>query len=242
MTSRRARLQVAGFTLVEALVATALMGLVLTALATITSQWLPNWNRVLARVQQNELLDIGLQRIAADLAASEFVPPNAKTMHPLFEGSTSTVVFVRTSIGPNAGHGLDIIRIADGTDERGAALIRSRTPFVPAMPETSSTTQLSAADSVVLVRFPYQVSFSYAGRDRIWKDTWHDATSLPSAVRISVRDAVTHRLLPASTAVLLHIETSAQCDCADAPSNATTAADPNARYNATPNDNSARLR
>ena len=35
----------AGFTLLEALVATALMGLILAALATITAQWLPNWDR-----------------------------------------------------------------------------------------------------------------------------------------------------------------------------------------------------
>ena len=34
-----------GFTLIETLVALALTGLVLSALANITSQWLPNWNR-----------------------------------------------------------------------------------------------------------------------------------------------------------------------------------------------------
>lgn len=34
----------AGFTLIETIVALALMGLVLSALASITAQWLPNWN------------------------------------------------------------------------------------------------------------------------------------------------------------------------------------------------------
>src|SRR5512137_2351472 len=34
-----------GFTLIETLVALALTGLVLSALAGITSQWLPNWHR-----------------------------------------------------------------------------------------------------------------------------------------------------------------------------------------------------
>ena len=64
-----------GFTLIEALFATALMGAILAALATVTAQWLPNWNRGFARVQRNELLALGLERLVADLAAAEFVQP-----------------------------------------------------------------------------------------------------------------------------------------------------------------------
>ena len=63
----------AGFTLLEALVAMALMGLILAALATITAQWLPNWNHGIARVQRNEQVALGLERLAADLAAAEFI-------------------------------------------------------------------------------------------------------------------------------------------------------------------------
>jgi len=227
MSCRHQRSRISGFTLVEALVATALMGLVVAGLATITSQWLPNWNRGFARVQQNELLDIALQRMTADLAAAEFIPPNRQSMHPLFEGTASAVIFVRTAIGPNAGRGLEIIRIADGTDERGAIWTRSRAPFVPTPPQVSPAAQ-PFADPVVLVRFPYRISFSYAGPDRVWKDTWHDAASLPRAIRISVRDAATQRLLPISTAISLHVDTSAQCasssgttDCAGAPPSTT---------------------
>jgi general secretion pathway protein J len=49
-----------GFTLIETLVAMALMGLVLSALASITAQWLPNWNRGLDRIQRSELISIAL--------------------------------------------------------------------------------------------------------------------------------------------------------------------------------------
>lgn len=38
----RGRTRVAGFTLIEALVATLLMAMILSALATVTAQWLPN--------------------------------------------------------------------------------------------------------------------------------------------------------------------------------------------------------
>ena len=54
-TGRGRRASVSGFTLFEALVATALMGVILAALTMLTSQWLPNWNRGIARVQRTEL-------------------------------------------------------------------------------------------------------------------------------------------------------------------------------------------
>ena len=41
---RRRRVRNSGFTLIEALVAMVLMGMILSALATVTAQWLPSWN------------------------------------------------------------------------------------------------------------------------------------------------------------------------------------------------------
>ena len=53
---RRACASEAGFTLLEVLLATLLMTVILAALATVTAQWLPNWNRGIARVQRAERL------------------------------------------------------------------------------------------------------------------------------------------------------------------------------------------
>src|ERR1700692_1615399 len=102
-----------GFTLIETLVALALTGLVLSALANITSQWLPNWNRGVDRVQRSESLALALQRIAADLAAAEYVPANREQRHPLFDGSELSVMFVRTAFGPDARPGLEGVRIRE---------------------------------------------------------------------------------------------------------------------------------
>src|ERR1700674_6036610 len=90
-----------GFTLIETLVALALTGLVLSALANITSQWLPNWNRGVDRIQRSESIGLALQRIVADLAAAEYVPANRERRQPLFDGSELSVMFVRTALGPN---------------------------------------------------------------------------------------------------------------------------------------------
>jgi len=75
MTARQPRnsTTIAGFTLLEALVATALMGMILAALATITAQWLPNWNRGIVRVQRDDLVALGLDRLIALLAGESSI-------------------------------------------------------------------------------------------------------------------------------------------------------------------------
>src|SRR5207302_189748 len=115
-----------GFTLIEAIIALALTGLVLSALASITAQWLPNWNRGIDRIQRGETIGIALQRIGADLAAAEYVSANRSSRRPLFDGSELSVTFVRTALGPNVGPGLDVVRLGETTDRREFVTVRSR--------------------------------------------------------------------------------------------------------------------
>ena len=142
-----------------------LMGLIVSVLATITSQWLPNWNRGFDRIQRSESVSIALDRISADIGASEFMRPDREAKSVLFDGSESSITLVRASLGPNASRGLDLVRIAETADRNGAVLTRSRAALVP-----GAEAEPSFADPVVLLRAPYRVSFSYAGSDRVWKD------------------------------------------------------------------------
>jgi general secretion pathway protein J len=199
--------RMAGFTLLEALVATALMGLILTALATITAQWLPNWNHGLVRVQRAEQVALGLERLAVDLAAAEFIPASHQTRTPLFDGASRSVTFVRTAFGPNKGPGLEIVRIAEISSPQGAALVRTRAPFMPGVDRV----QPNFSDPVVLLRAPYRLTFSYSGTDRIWREDWRDQVQLPNAIKLTVRDAVTQRTLSVSTATPIHIEVPMDC-------------------------------
>lgn len=194
-----------GFTLIEALVALALTGLVLSALATLTAQWLPSWNRGFDRIQQSELIGISIQRIAADLAAAEFVPANRTTKKPLFEGTALSVTFVRTALGPNVGVGLDVVRISEGTDQGRLVTVRSRAPFAPLPTGVSPSEQIRVADPVVLLRPPLRMSFAYAGPDRVFRDEWHDMDKLPAAIMVTVRDAASERVLSVSTVTPVHI-------------------------------------
>jgi general secretion pathway protein J len=200
-----------GFTLLEALVAVALMGALLATLSTVTAQWMPGWKAGFDRVQGADLLGLGLDRIAADLAAAEFVSLAGENARPLFDGTASSVTFVRSAIGPNASAGLEIVRLAETDDARGRVLVRDRVAFVPVTAEALDAGELEFTNPIVLVRPPFHVSFAFAGPDRIWQETWQDAIQLPNAVRVTVRNAVTDQILPVSTATLLNVNAPAEC-------------------------------
>jgi len=195
----------------ETLLATAMMVAILAALATVTAQWLPNWNRGFARVQRAEALALGLERIVSDLAAAQYVPRNGLTRDPLFEGSELAATFVRTTLGPNARPGLEVIRLAEVNDGRGLAMVRTRAPYAPLPAEGAVATHLRLSDPVVLLRWPYRVSLAYAGSDRVWQNVWREARKLPRAVRITVRDAANEQTLAVSTATVIHAAAPAEC-------------------------------
>lgn len=194
-----------GFTLVEAMLATMLMAVIMGVLATVTAQWLPNWDRGFLRMQRIELLSSGLDRLVADLAAAEFVSVAGPNENPVFDGSALSVTFVRTALGPNSVTGLEVVRIAETTDERGLALVRTTAPFTP------RSVGLNFANPVVIVRAPYRITFSYAGPDGTWRDAWRGAARLPRAVRLLVRDAATSQTLAVSTSTVVRAELPARC-------------------------------
>lgn len=205
--ARRMRRSEAGFTLIEVLLATLLMTVILAALATVTAQWLPNWNRGIARVQRAELLSIGLERIVADLSVAEIVTVNGDSKLPLFDGSELSVTFVRTAVGPSSRPGLEIIRLIEKADALGLAMVRERSPFM-LMP---SDGQIRFADQVVLVRAPFRVTFSYAGPDQVWQPTWRGQSQLPDRIRVAVRNSATGQMLAVSSAAIVHVNAPAEC-------------------------------
>ena len=211
--TQKRRNRIAGFSLVEALLATALMGAILAAIATVTAQWLPNWNRGFERVQRIELLALGVERIVADLAATEFITAGANIRQPVFDGTELGVTFVRTALGPNTRPGLELIRIQEVGSDKGLATVRMRARFLP-MGLDGLEVQPRPGDPVVLVRAPYRITFAYAGADRVWRNVWRGEGSLPKAVRVQLRDA-SDRVLTVSTATLVHADMPADCVLAE---------------------------
>ena len=147
-----------------------------------------------------------MHRIAAYLAAAEYVPPNGSGRKPLFDGSALSVTFVRTALGPNVGIGLDVVRIGETAEQGGLVAVRTRAAFGPLPLGVSPSAQIQVSDPVVLLRAPFRLSFAYAGPDRIFRDSWHDVDRLPAAIMLTVRDARSERVLSVSTATPIHAD------------------------------------
>ena len=86
-------------------------------------------------MQSADLLGLGVDRIAADLAAAEYVSLGDSNARTFFAGTEFSVTFVRSAIGPNAAAGLEIVRLAETDDARGGVLVRARAPFAPVTAE-----------------------------------------------------------------------------------------------------------
>lgn len=207
--------QNAGFTLIEALASALLMSIIFAALATVTAQWLPSWDRGALRLQQANLLALGLERLTGDISSAEFVSAGSGDQtvgqSPIFEGSELSVTFVRTTLAPNADTGLQVVRIAEISDDDGTALVRSTASLPTGGPGAEDADSLAFSNPVIVIRQPFRVSFSYAGPDRAWRDSWRGQTQLPRAVRVQVRDNATSALLAESTATMVYAELPAYC-------------------------------
>jgi general secretion pathway protein J len=100
-------------------------------------------------------------------------------------------------------------------------LVRASAPFVPVEPDASAILGMKFSEPVVLVRPPFRVRFAYSGPDRLWQPTWQGAGQLPSAIRVTVRNAVSGEVLTVSSAVKVHVDAPALCanaqaqDCKD---------------------------
>ena len=203
MTARSlARMRQAGFTLLEVVVAVALIGLIVGTLATVTGQWLPTWKRSLLRTQRNEKVAIALDRLVMDLSAALYVSPERLSKSPLFRGDEKSVLFIRSAIGPNGTRGLEFVQIAEITDSLGPALVRMRAPFT-LLP--SGGEKIPFTDPVVLLRAPFRIAFAYAAADGKWAKAWRNSGDLPSGVRFVVRDERGGPAALISTATRLHV-------------------------------------
>lgn len=196
----------AGFIMIEMLAAIVLMVIVVTALATVTAQWMPNWNRGVVQVQQMERLGIGIDRVVNDIAAAQFIPLGPSRALA-FDGGATSVSFVRTVIGPALRPGLEFVRLSQRSEAGGTALVRERAAYNPgAMPSS-----LTFGDPVTLVRAPYRIDFGYADVRQGWRSDWRDAPALPRRVRLVVREAATDRVIAASTVAVIAADTPAEC-------------------------------
>ncbi len=199
-----------GFTLIEALVALAIGGLVIATLATVTGQWLRGWGRGLGTLQRAGTLVSSLDRVGADLAAARYVPAGPTGRDILFAGSDAAVTFVRRTLPVEVPAGLEMVRLGPQPGSTDVTVERTRAPYRQAQGQGP----INDPAPVVLLRAPYRLAFAYAGDDGRWTDAWRGLASLPRRVRVTLVDRSTGRDALAPIVVALRVGAPATCAAA----------------------------
>ena len=139
----------------RALICTAIMAFVLVALSTLsanifTTGWRSGggWQ---SRFQGDEDLALALDRLTADIEAAEYVSAN-QGLDPYFEGTSNSIVFVRTTLSPNARPSLEFVRFAEVRSANGPVLVRTEAPFRIFRNNSINSGKSRFENPVVLVR------------------------------------------------------------------------------------------
>jgi general secretion pathway protein J len=198
-----------GFTLLEALASVAVVGLILMAIGAVAGQWLPHWRHGFEAAQNADLIAQALDRIAADLGAAEYAHLDPATEGPLFRGAADAVAFVRSSSGPGAAPGLEVIRIGAVSTDQGVETQRAHATFMPGAIG-------SFRDGATLLRPPFRLALAYAGPDGRWLPSWSGGKTLPRAVRLTVSGA--NNVGVASSAVSLKVTAAPEITTQSSPS------------------------
>lgn len=202
---------IAGFSIIEGLVALALAGLVMAGVSMLVAQWIPAWNRGFHRVQQADLLAVALDRITADIAEARYVTGSTQDTLIFFSGEQDAITFVRPMLDPSQRPGLEVVRIMTGADKGGIRVVRRQGRFTPLPPGALAAQDLRFSSSTPFLRSAARIEFSYADIDGRWRPRWDDPVTLPARVRIILRDPSTGRALGPPTAAVVHTEAPARC-------------------------------
>ena len=81
----------AGFTLLEMMLALALTGVMVSAIAVFAGQWMTSWRAGFAQLQAADLLSLGLERLSADISAAQYGKVSSGQEPTLFLGDAKSL-------------------------------------------------------------------------------------------------------------------------------------------------------
>lgn len=194
-----------GFTLLEAILALVLASLLFASVSLYTGTWLLDWQRLVARGGQEDVVAIVLDRLVEDIEeAQPFLVSEIGGERIIFEGSADRLTFLRPALGFEARAGLDQITYHTGPVGSSMAIVRSRRNY--GLPDV----QGGAGEDLPLIRGAVTLAFSYAGPDGGLMPEWTDRHRLPVLVRVEISGA-SPRPWRQSAYARLRVEMPANC-------------------------------
>jgi general secretion pathway protein J len=181
-----------GFTLIELVVATALLATMMLLMYSGLTFSLRGWDAGAANGQRIADRRIGENFLRREL--SEIFPMRWKdpmVLRLAFEGETQRVRFVSSRPADVTGGGLSLVglEVEAATDSRDRSLVMRR-----AMPDDDAKDfgPLDRAKGTVILAGVDSVAFSYFGSendftDPKWSDTWTYVGRVPQMVRMRIR-------------------------------------------------------
>lgn len=181
-----------GFTLLELLIALALLGLISALLYGSLSLSANSWERGEAKVEQVTDMRLTEEMLRQTLAAQHPLRFHKVADQPMyFAGGTDSLSFAAALPG-RAGGGMYYFRVAVVPNGD-----RSRLTLARVIPDygANALPDFGDADSSVLAEDIAEVRFGYFGRDPdandasdpTWRDRWDDPQILPQLIRIDVK-------------------------------------------------------
>jgi general secretion pathway protein J len=185
--------RIAGFTLIELMVALLLLALMSSILYGSLSLSATSWDRGEAKAEQAGDMRQTAEFLRQALAAEHPLRLHKAVDQPLvFAGASDSLAFAGATPG-RVGGGIYYFRIALAGGESSKLLLSRTIPDYSALKAPS----FDAADASVLADGIAQLKFSYFGRDAdandavepTWRDRWEDPQILPLLVRMDVKTA-----------------------------------------------------
>lgn len=201
--ARRSRAN-AGFTLVEALAALAIAGVLLAIIAEFAGRTLANWSRGHRTIAIVETVTRGLARMELDL--SGIVPmslPGGDGNTTYFAGDQAQIVFV-SATGFAPGHrGVELLHFSVDRDGDDTVVVRTRGLVLNPPPRFS--------DPVQIFRGPMKVRFYFLGRDGKIVESWNGRPDIPQAVMVDIKSANGAPVFASAFTLPVRVNFSADC-------------------------------
>jgi general secretion pathway protein J len=177
----------AGMTLVELIVALAVVALTLGAAATGMRLLGRSSDRGARHITHQDMLSRGVDAVRRDVERMQrVVRTRERQAEFVFYGDAKSLIFVVVEPPvPNEAGPYFILYSVDESDGAGT-LVRSRAPYNAA---AINLNRLRGQDDVTVLEGPYSFRFSYfdskAERER-WRARWQDPSRLPALIRLEI--------------------------------------------------------